>query len=550
MMVKVRERQTSLVLSLVALCLSACVERLPVCGEDADEMPYISEWVKVDKVVDGDTVKLVDGRTVRYLGIDTPEMTGAEPAQPFAEEASLANAELAGSEIGLEFDGATEDAFGRTFAHPWVEGPAGLSLVSERLVRLGLARVYYTAGATVHEDVLRIAEEAAQAEHLGIWSTYSPKCVSELDGFVYAPAPGELLITELMTDPLGPNDDDREWLELYNVTERDLCLAELFLHASGPGGPPVHLFPVAAAGPLSLGPRQFVEVGNLLEVPFVNIGGTVAIWNADVVIDSVSYGDADEAGLPQPPEGASLALCGECLDPVCSKDPGSWHPAQGKAYDLDGNIGTPGHPNKECSGRAAVSCDPACPAPFLCVEHDGQPVCARVPGPDDLSLSEYLSNGSEKCSQSKDWFEVVNLTKDYLTLSGCTVRDAIAHSEGISSASCLVPPDGYLALLNAMDGAFAFGSPSFCFIGNVPNFNKAEDIIALTCGEVELFSIEYGAAGPFPVPQDVNGQRASVQLHPDYMGGDEPNPDHWTISCKAMECGDLATPGAENTECP
>ena len=55
----------------------------PPCAPDR-----IDARVSVTHVVDGDTVKLADGRTLRFIGVDTPEI-GHEgrPSQPFAAEA-------------------------------------------------------------------------------------------------------------------------------------------------------------------------------------------------------------------------------------------------------------------------------------------------------------------------------------------------------------------------------------------------------------------------------------------------------------------------------
>ena len=53
------------------------------------------EEATVSKVIDGDTVKLQDGRIIRYLGIDTPESVHPSvPDQCYGDEASDKNKEL------------------------------------------------------------------------------------------------------------------------------------------------------------------------------------------------------------------------------------------------------------------------------------------------------------------------------------------------------------------------------------------------------------------------------------------------------------------------
>jgi endonuclease YncB( thermonuclease family) len=63
---------------------------LVVCTQPGTEgLPADGEPVVVRYVVDGDTVELEDGRTVRYIGINAPELH-----QPFYEEATGANRRL------------------------------------------------------------------------------------------------------------------------------------------------------------------------------------------------------------------------------------------------------------------------------------------------------------------------------------------------------------------------------------------------------------------------------------------------------------------------
>lgn len=60
----------------------------------------------VTKVVDGDTIDLADGRTVRYLNIDTPELAkGQATDECFAIRAKEMNEKLVlGKKVRLEMD--------------------------------------------------------------------------------------------------------------------------------------------------------------------------------------------------------------------------------------------------------------------------------------------------------------------------------------------------------------------------------------------------------------------------------------------------------------
>jgi endonuclease YncB( thermonuclease family) len=55
----------------------------PLCPAD-----HIDEQVRVASMPDGDTLRLSDGRRVRLIGINTPEVAhDGRPAEPLAEEA-------------------------------------------------------------------------------------------------------------------------------------------------------------------------------------------------------------------------------------------------------------------------------------------------------------------------------------------------------------------------------------------------------------------------------------------------------------------------------
>jgi len=120
-------------------------------------------------VYDGDTVVLEDGRRVRYLGIDTPEMGSDEERPEFLAEAARAFNEKAvrGVAVRLEFDRERKDRHGRWLAY--VHLPDGRMLNAE-LIRSGLARVLAVRPNLEHFDRLVEAQQEAMANRAGIWS--------------------------------------------------------------------------------------------------------------------------------------------------------------------------------------------------------------------------------------------------------------------------------------------------------------------------------------------------------------------------------------------
>jgi micrococcal nuclease len=127
------------------------------------------EAVEVVAVVDGDTLLLDTGATVRVLGVDTPEtvhpdLTGP---QPFGEAASARTRDLVErGAVRIEPDGPDRDHFGRLLRHVWV----GNSLLAELLVREGLGTSTPYPGATRYADRLEAAEAVARVARVGIWS--------------------------------------------------------------------------------------------------------------------------------------------------------------------------------------------------------------------------------------------------------------------------------------------------------------------------------------------------------------------------------------------
>jgi micrococcal nuclease len=127
---------------------------------------------EVERVVDGDTLVLNDGRArIRLQGVDTPETVKEHsPVEPWGPDASAFTKAFiadAGGKVRIEIDGEPLDQHGRYLGFLW----HGERMLNEELVRNGLAR------ATLQYDfserkkgVLRRAQREARRAHLGMWS--------------------------------------------------------------------------------------------------------------------------------------------------------------------------------------------------------------------------------------------------------------------------------------------------------------------------------------------------------------------------------------------
>lgn len=125
----------------------------------------------VERVVDGDTLRLIGGETVRLIGVDAPESVKPHhPVEPFGPEATRFLRNLiaeAGNKVHLEFDSPLRDKYGRLLAYVWV----GDKLANEELIRAGLARaeMEYSYSLAMKQRFSR-AEAEAKAAKRGIWS--------------------------------------------------------------------------------------------------------------------------------------------------------------------------------------------------------------------------------------------------------------------------------------------------------------------------------------------------------------------------------------------
>jgi len=128
------------------------------------------EKARVKKVIDGDTVVLTDGRKVRLIGIDTPELSNpSKPVEFYAEEAKKFTEEQCENKlVTLEYGNSRKDRYNRTLAYIYL--PSG-EMLNEKLLSEGYA-VVYTRFPFKYIDHFRELEQKAREEERGFWGTY------------------------------------------------------------------------------------------------------------------------------------------------------------------------------------------------------------------------------------------------------------------------------------------------------------------------------------------------------------------------------------------
>jgi len=139
------------------------------------------DFYRVKMVYDGDTVVLEDGRKIRFLGINTPEVQHRDKlADAGGDEAKRWLIDrLNNAKVRLEISAEKTDKYGRILAHLFTEKKDHINL---QLVAAGLAAVSIYPPNLLYVDQLLKAQNQAELAKLGIWGRpeYAPIPVSRL----------------------------------------------------------------------------------------------------------------------------------------------------------------------------------------------------------------------------------------------------------------------------------------------------------------------------------------------------------------------------------
>lgn len=124
----------------------------------------------VQKVVDGDTVRLVDGRSIRLIGLNAPELgRKGRSDEPFAEAARKRLAQLVAANdgrVGLRPGRQAKDRYGRTLAHAYDAGGRNIEAV---LLAEGLGFAVAVEPNVALAECQRAAERGAREARRGLW---------------------------------------------------------------------------------------------------------------------------------------------------------------------------------------------------------------------------------------------------------------------------------------------------------------------------------------------------------------------------------------------
>jgi|GEM_PF-498272 len=145
---------------MLPLALISCLSLVSSC--------LAGECYYVKKVIDGDTIELVDGTKIRYIGIDTPETVHpSRPVEFMGKEASDFNKNLVeGKCVRLEYDVQRTDKSGRTLAYVFLDS----IFVNAELVKLGYAQTLTVPPDVQYEETFLKLQREAREDQRGLWS--------------------------------------------------------------------------------------------------------------------------------------------------------------------------------------------------------------------------------------------------------------------------------------------------------------------------------------------------------------------------------------------
>lgn len=167
--------------SLDTILNSNVTQQSEALNKSKSEIPEGSEEASVERVVDGDTMKLNlknsnEVITLRLLLVDTPESVkpGMDP-QAYAIEASNFAKEVlqVNDTVYIEYDsGSKTDRYGRHLGYLWYYSKENNSwqMFNKTIIEKGFARVGYIYSQKKHLDTLNEAQDKAKNSKLNIWS--------------------------------------------------------------------------------------------------------------------------------------------------------------------------------------------------------------------------------------------------------------------------------------------------------------------------------------------------------------------------------------------
>ncbi len=365
--------------------------------------------------------------------------------------------------------------------------------------------------------------------------------------------PCDLLITEIMAKPSSPVTG-RRWIEILNASAEtiDMSMVKVRIQKTGGKASEIDFRKGGAAGPVTVPAGTFLWI-RLGGAPLAEgVADNVLVYDFEksltipeesfeiaietygkVTIHKVVFGAkgaacAVDSPLPPPTTAADQSMELQAAFLSCQASASeckAWQPASQGTIPGDTGTATPG------SG----------PAPSV--------ASGRAPAEGEIALTEIMYNGAD----SIDWFEIVNLSGETLSLQGCSFGDGTASgTKTVDTPVSLCA--GALAL---MAGKEVEGAEASFLFGSTPNLNSTGDRLFLQCPAedgtiVTLFDLDF-AQGAFPKAPDGSSVQVCLERLPaEATASSYHDPANWDLAPAGNDIGqtgNTGTPGKVNPAC-
>ncbi len=350
---------------------------------------------------------------------------------------------------------------------------------------------------------------------------------------VVTPAPGDLVITEVMANPKQLPDTVGEWFEVKANAPVDLNGLQVQLGTTKSTINPQECVRLAAgeygviAGSADAG---LPNVRATFGISLTNSGFVLTLATADAGIDS--------ATVPAALDGIAWQLDPLKTNTVDNDDPLSFCRATTRFSDPDaGDYGSPGLVNPSCA---------VAPMGDNCMDLDGgtRPVVRPVAG--DLVITEIMADPAKVADAVGEWFEVY--VKNPVDLNGVMLAGSSMNT--LSAATCLGYPAGTHLVFAASADPLVNGNlpPVTARITfGLVNSGGTISILGNDAGVIDTVTYAAATAG---ASTQLDGTKYDALLNDnlanfcltDAGGTYGPLPDGGV--------GDRGTPGKQNKACP
>jgi len=164
---------------LLFIWLTAVIQ--PAWAEIACPGASYDETSSIKYIHDGDTLHLKDGRKVRLIGINTPEVAhGDKAAEPFSVESKNALKDLFSDSktVSLIYGKEKQDRYERLLAHAFNENGDNIQAI---LLKQGLAHAIAFPPNTRFSACYKQQERKARCAGDGLWKKTKPLAAKSLD---------------------------------------------------------------------------------------------------------------------------------------------------------------------------------------------------------------------------------------------------------------------------------------------------------------------------------------------------------------------------------